>query len=81
MMRTSLNHPGLQMGADSQRHERKGSGHEEPAPGRARVRGQERLVDNRLRSVEGPYITSGWRAPPTAADGVEVLTSDSEYEP
>ena len=40
---------------------------------------RERLVDGRLRSTEGPIITSKWRAR-TAVEGAEVLTSDSEYE-
>ena len=40
---------------------------------------RERMVDGRLRSTEGPIITSKWRAR-TAVEGAEVLTSDSEYE-
>ena len=80
LMRTPLHHPGLQMGGGSQRHERNGSGYEEPAPkDRTGTHNRERLVDGRLRSTEGPIITSKWRAR-TAVEGAEVLTSDSEYE-
>ena len=57
-----------------------GSEYEEPAPkDRTGTHNRERMVDGRLRSTEGPIITSKWRAR-TAAEGAEVLTSDSEYE-
>ena len=55
LMRTPLHHPGLQMGGGSQRHERNGSGYEEPAPkDRTGTHNRERLVDGRLAGLQPP---------------------------
>ena len=63
LVRTPLETMG--MGAESQRHERKGAGHEEPYPRQPdptpyvrNYRPRERLVDGRWRKTSGPYVTS-----------------------